>query len=158
MHTLIRKGTSSRELANHPPPDKVAQQSQYLMPIYARGSKTNWKCKVKHLVGDASQLAPAEHEGVPCVAHQANEAVSQSQVNVLYEYSIKSRLQPGTERKYDLRTCTAVAAGLHTESAQKKSKDNGRAQKRDRSPGKVATPLTCRYRVWDSGTRLCLLF
>ena len=109
------------------------------------------------------------------MAQLANDAMSQSQVNVLYEYSIKGRLQPGTERKYDLRTCTAVAAenelladygkfyprfwvGLHNESEQKKRKDNGRAQKRSRSPGKVATPHTCRYRVWDSGARLCLLF
>ena len=159
----------------HLSPDKVAQQSQYLMPIYARSSKTNCEYKVKHLVGDVSQLAPVEYEGAPCVAHLANKAMSQSQVNVLYEYLIKGRLQPGTERKYDLRTCTAVAAGnelladygkfyprfwvgLHNERAQKKRKDNERAQKRSRSHGKVATPHTCRYRVWDSGARLCLLF
>ena len=85
MHTLLRKRTSSRELASHLSPDKVAQQSQYLMPIYAKMSKTNWEYKVKHLVGDVSQLAPVEYEGAPGVAHLANEAVSQSQVNVLYE-------------------------------------------------------------------------
>ena len=95
----------------HLSPDKVAQQSQYLMPIYARSGKTKNEYRVKHLVGDVSQLAPVEYEGAPCVAHLTNEAMSQSEVNVLYEYSIKGRLQPGTERKYDLRTCKAVAAG-----------------------------------------------
>ena len=156
-------------------PDKVAQQSQYVMSIYARSSKTNWEYKVKHLVDDVSQLAPIEYEGAPCVAHLANEAMSQSQANVLYEYSIQGRLQPGTERKYDLRTCAAVAAGneqladygkfypmfwvgLHNESEQKKRKDNRRTQKRSRSPDKVATPHTCRYRVWDSGARLGIFF
>jgi hypothetical protein len=78
----------------HLTPDKVAQQSQYSMPIYARSSRTNREYKVKHLVGDVSQLAPVEYEGAPCncVAHLANEAMSQSQVNVLYEYSIQGRL------------------------------------------------------------------
>ena len=159
----------------HLTPDKVAQQSQYLMPIYARSSRTNREYMVKHLVGDVSRLAPVEYEGAPCVAHLANEAMSQSQVNVLYEYSIQGRLQPGTERKYNLRTCAAVAAGselladygkfyprfwvgLHNESEQRKRKDNEGAQKRSRSPGKVATPHTCRCRVCDSGARLCLLF
>ena len=74
MHTLLRKGISSRELASwilvneRPGPvhcenkvgswfawEKIAQRSQYLMPIYANSSKTNCEYKVKHLVGDVSQ-------------------------------------------------------------------------------------------------------
>ena len=39
----------------HLTPDKVAQQSQYLMPVYAKSSRTNWEYKIKHLVGDVSQ-------------------------------------------------------------------------------------------------------
>ena len=99
------------------------------------------------------------------MAHLANEAMARSQVNAVYKYSNKGRLQPGTERKYDLRTCTAVAAGSELLADYGKyyprfwvGLHNERAQKRDRSPGKVAMPHTCRYRVWDSGARLCLLF
>ena len=52
----------------HLSPDKIAQQPQYLMPIYAKRRKTNSMYKVKHLVGDVSQWAPVEFEGAPCVA------------------------------------------------------------------------------------------
>ena len=64
----------------HVPPDKVAQQSQYLMPIYAKRRDTNGMYKIRHLVGDVSQLAPAEFEGAPCVVHLINEAMTKSHV------------------------------------------------------------------------------
>ena len=70
----------------HLSPDKVAQQSQYLMPIYAKQSSTNCMYKVKRLVGDVSRLAPVEFEGVPCVAHLVNEAMTREQINVAHEY------------------------------------------------------------------------
>ena len=75
------------------PPDKVAQQSQYLMPIYAKRRDTNCMYKVRHLVGDVSQLASVDFQGAPFVAHLVNEATctTKSQVNVAYEYSKKGR-------------------------------------------------------------------
>ena len=128
----------------HLPPDKVAQQSQYLMPIYAKRRDTNCMYKVRHLVGDVSQLTPVDFEGAPCVAHLANEAMTKSHVNVAYEYSNKGRLQPGTERKYDLRTCTAIAAGSELLADYGKyyprfweGLHNESARKRGRSPGKL---------------------
>ena len=67
------------------------------------------------------------------------------------------------ERQYDLRTSKRIPAGGELLADYGKyyprfwlGLHNEGAKKRSRSPGKVAVPHTCRYRVWDSGTRLCL--
>ena len=89
---------------------EIAQQNNSLMPVYAK-NEAGCTYIIDELVGDVSAVAPLHSDGVPCVAHLCNEAMIRSAVNVEYIHSTQGKLEPGTERMYELRTVKPVAAG-----------------------------------------------
>ena len=91
--------------------NEVAQQNNFLMPVYAKRDKTGGTYRVDQLVGDVSTMAPLHSNGVPCVGYLCNEATTRAAVNVEYVHSTEGKLEPGTERLYRLCTVRPVSAG-----------------------------------------------
>ena len=111
MYPLTIKMQPAWAQAHHHLQNEVAQQNNYLMPVYAKRDKTGGTYRVDQLVGDVSTVAPLHSNGVPCVGYLCNEATTRAAVNVEYVHSTEGKLEPGTERLYRLCTVRPVSAG-----------------------------------------------